>query len=72
MLKNSWRAYPASLVLLVSFGNLTASARSGPSCELYLLQKDLASGTEQGDLGRPTQVPKALPSPPPPGLCSHL
>ena len=62
MLKNIWKPYPVSLVLLVSFGNLT-SARSGSSCELHLLQKDLASVTEQGDLGRPTQVPNTLPSP---------
>ena len=63
MLKNIWKPYPVSLVLLVSFGNLTTSARSGSSCELHLLQKDLASVTEQGDLGRPTQVPNTLPSP---------
>ena len=63
MLKNIWKPYPESLVLLVSFGNLSASARPGPLCELHLLQKDPASVTEQGDLGRPTQVPNALPSP---------
>ena len=63
MLKNIWRAYPESLVPLVSFGNLSVSAMLGPSGELHLLQKDPASVTEQGDLGRPTQVPNTLPSP---------